>query len=416
MNDCDSFTEWRDWAPGVLSARQVKQLCGALWITGPTKPAQFDLSSMDLTVGAEMWEMPQGAVKPRRKSRDDNADFIDWLKERRLVVLESERLQERRTLERRTTYLVALRERLEDRVALWDADIHGQATAKSSIGRLDVLARLVVDGATEYEGFTPECLRYSSGSLYLEVTPLTFDIELAEGDSLSQLRLFKGAPETSRLRDESISARVLSGTTDHSLSVSLDPDSELEGNPSAFVAEGSNGRVVVDLGKKGKQGVDPTTAWDLQKANRKPESDDGKNRERDDGELFLKIEQNRFYILRSVERITLPSDIAVYCRAIDEAIGEMRIHYAGFVHPRFGIDGKDSQKAWGTPLIFEVRGHDVPVTLRHGERLARLEFYRMSEPCAAGSGSEYSDQELKLSKHFADWPKEQSNDQSDEVE
>lgn len=28
--------------------------------------------------------------------------------------------------------------------------------------------------------------------------------------------------------------------------------------------------------------------------------------------------------------------VAVYCRPSDETIGEMRIHYAGFVHPGFG--------------------------------------------------------------------------------
>src|ERR1039458_4443353 len=91
----------------------------------------------------------------------------------------------------------------------------------------------------------------------------------------------------------------------------------------------------------------------------------------------ITIKKNNFYILRSLERISLPPGVCIYCRAIDETIGEMRIHYAGFVHPLFGRERKE----WGTPLIFEVRGHDVEVTLTDGEKMAHLTFYRMSDHC-----------------------------------
>jgi deoxycytidine triphosphate deaminase len=119
------------------------------------------------------------------------------------------------------------------------------------------------------------------------------------------------------------------------------------------------------------------------------------------------LRKNAFHILRSKERISLPGGIAVYCRAIDETIGEMRIHYAGFAHPFFGRERKD--KRTGTPLIFEVRGHDVKVTLTDGEKMARLIFYRMSEDCKAPRDpkkrrkSGYEDQTLKLSGFFTLW-------------
>jgi len=114
------------------------------------------------------------------------------------------------------------------------------------------------------------------------------------------------------------------------------------------------------------------------------------------------------------ERLSLPKGIAVYCRAIDESIGEMRIHYAGFAHPYFGKNRKDRKE--GTPLIFEVRGHNVDVNLVDDEKLARLEFYRMSEDCepdpsetedSRGERAKelviYNEQELELSKFFRDW-------------
>jgi len=129
----------------------------------------------------------------------------------------------------------------------------------------------------------------------------------------------------------------------------------------------------------------------------------------------LKIQANNFYILRSKERISLPEGVAIYCRAIDETIGEMRIHYAGFVHPRFGTTRSDKKE--GTPLIFEVRGHQVNVSLADGERMANLIFYRMSkdspeeEKKGKGKGKikrrkkSYEDQSLQLSKFFKQWPK-----------
>jgi len=79
----------------------------------------------------------------------------------------------------------------------------------------------------------------------------------------------------------------------------------------------------------------------------------------------------------------------------------MRIHYAGFVHPCFG-DERDDHKI-GTPLIFEVRGHNVKILLTHNEILARLFFYRMSEraiPDSSAKKVSYNDQELNLSTLF----------------
>ena len=100
----------------------------------------------------------------------------------------------------------------------------------------------------------------------------------------------------------------------------------------------------------------------------------------------------------------MPEGVAIYCRASDETIGEMRIHYAGFVHPMFGKCRTDGTQ--GTPLTFEVRGHQVDVSLADGERLANLTFYRMSRDHVKGEGDKtsYDDQSLELSKFFGKWP------------
>ena len=80
----------------------------------------------------------------------------------------------------------------------------------------------------------------------------------------------------------------------------------------------------------------------------------------------------------------------------------MRIHYAGFVHPGFGLNRSDENR--GTPTHFQVRGHDFKATLKHGEKLARLEFFRMSEDATIGDiPGDYEEQSLQLSKFFRDW-------------
>jgi dCTP deaminase len=125
----------------------------------------------------------------------------------------------------------------------------------------------------------------------------------------------------------------------------------------------------------------------------------------------LYIKPDVFYILRSKEKLCVPKGVAIYCRASDETMGEMRIHYAGFVHPHFGLFREDGTQ--GTPLIFEVRGHQVPVSLADKEKMANLIFYRMSEDPPELTEEEkkeeakgYGSQDLKLSTFFEEWPKD----------
>lgn len=227
--------------------------------------------------------------------------------------------------------------------------------------------------------------------MYLEITPMTFNVRVKEGISLSQLRLFRGRPQDSEINGEEVYEPLLhidnGGEMDGSLSVDLQPTLISGHEVCAFYANiMKEDDEPIDLWKRGE--VIPCKYWKFLKS---------------DEQVRLKVHKTRFYILRSKEKISLTSGVAVYCRATDEAIGEMRIHYAGFVHPFFGKERGDDQE--GTPLIFEVRGHDVDVSLKDGEKMARLTFYRMSEPCVKEEKDvSYNKQTLQLSKIFADWP------------
>jgi len=375
---------WSDWIPGVLSKSQVKTLIDQNYIKNVGSAPKLDFSSMDVRVSNEAFELSDGCVKPFGR------DYLSNLQKLGIVRPINARSDGNYLLASRKSYLFKIEERITE---LHHSPIHGTGTAKSSVGRLDVLARLIVDGMDEYEGFVPG--KITGGEMYLEVTPMTFDVLVQPGTALTQLRFFKEAPSESAIRASALAKTVLYDTlegAEATLSADLTPDLIAGHRVVAFSASHrpSGTAAPVPMWKAKSEDVlpNPCDHWKFQFADK-----NGR----------LQIKKDAFYIIRSHEKIWLPPGVAVYCRASDETIGEMRIHYAGFVHPFFGVDRKDGKR--GTPLIFEVRGHDIDVSLRDCEKMARLEFYRMSEDCKPErEDRQYEDQTLRLSGFFAPWP------------
>jgi dCTP deaminase len=368
---------WDNWIPGVLNKKQMEALVGQGLLTVPNDT--IGSASLDLTITSEAYKMKCGSIKP---GGDDRYSVI--LKNMNLAEKLPPPSESIFTLDRQQTYVFKVAERLDS--SFEKIGIYGQATAKSSVGRVDVLARLIVDGMDQYENFDAEVLKGQSGDMYLEITPFTFSVEVQVGKPLSQLRLFYGPPKAVEIYSKEIFRTVFkdSAKCDGSLSVDLENTSIGGLETAAFRATVGANCAPVKLWDSDSL-PSPCENWKLVKT--------GENKR-------LRIENNQFYILRSMEKIRVPAGIAIYCRASDETIGEMRIHYAGFVHPHFGIRN-DGEK--GTPLIFEVRGHQVDVNLRHGERMANLTLYRMSED-AEPDNTKYQKQTLKLSGFFGNWP------------
>jgi dCTP deaminase len=375
---------WNDWIPGVLSKKQVKKLIDENYIMDVgSLSKQLDFSSIDIRVADAAYELGGGCVKPFGR------DYLSNLSRLHLVQPLNPESGGEFMLKSRKSYLFKIKERITE---LLDSPIYGMATAKSSVGRLDVLARLIVDGMDEYEGFDPSMI--SNGDMYLEVTPMTFDVLVRPGTSLTQLRFFKSEPRESLIRARALADTVLTGSrtgSDAILSADLSP---------VIVSRQS---IVAFSASLNRPGTSPVPMWKVSPEESMPKPWNHWKFEFADQNGRLHIKKDRFYIIRSYEKIWLPAGVAVYCRASDETIGEMRIHYAGFVHPHFGVRRSDHQR--GTPLIFEVRGHDIDVSLRHREKMARLEFYRMSEDSEpAAQLGDYDNQTLKLSSFFASWP------------
>jgi len=81
--------------------------------------------------------------------------------------------------------------------------------------------------------------------------------------------------------------------------------------------------------------------------------------------------------------------------------GELRTHYAGFFDPGFGYGAGE---ILGTKIVLEVRPHDVPFMIHHGQTLFKVLFERMHEipekVYGQVAGSSYQFQGLTLSKQF----------------
>jgi len=260
---------------------------------------------------------------------------------------------------------------------------------------MDVIARLIVDGMYQYESLDPGQLKNSTGDMYLEIIPISFDVRVKAGKSLSQLRLFYGHPNESLIENQKFIEGVLLGSGDGNgyLSVDLSNTKIGELDATAF-------RAHIPVTNR----MEPLSLWERQNKRDRPDPCKYWRLDRATDEHRFLLKRDAFYLLRSKERIALPSRVAVYAKPMDETLGEMRIHYAGFAHPYFGLDRKDPA---GTPLIFEVRAHNVDVNLEDKERLAKLIFYRMSEEPKKREGGKrrsYDNQELKLSNFFDDWP------------
>jgi dCTP deaminase len=117
----------------------------------------------------------------------------------------------------------------------------------------------------------------------------------------------------------------------------------------------------------------------------------------------LILDPDEFYILMTKEAIAVPPDFAAEMLPYDTRAGEFRVHYAGFFDPGFGWDPL-SRRAGSSRGVLEVRSHEVPFVLEHGQRVGWLRYERMAERPQALYGREiashYQGQELKLAKHF----------------
>jgi len=282
-------------------------------------------------------------------------------------------------LETGCVYLVPLLESLR-----LPPDIAAATNPKSSTGRLDVFTRVIVDHARAFDTI-PEGY---AGPLYLEISPRTFPILARTGSRLSQIRFRHGE---AKLTDDELQVLhqreiVVTGTEpvfQGGLPLSIDLRGTSTNGLIGYRARRHS--AVIDVDRKGV--CDVLDFWDPLVARNGIES--------------LILDPDEFYILVSREAVHVPPDHAAEMVPFDPLVGEFRVHYAGFFDPGFGHAGAGGT---GARAVLEVRSHEVPFILDHGQIIGRLVYERLSavpdQLYGQGIGSNYQAQGLKLSKHF----------------
>jgi dCTP deaminase len=357
-------------AKGVLPDAELRVLIdtGAIAADTPVTADQVQPASLDLRLGAVAYRLRASFLSGHHATVAE-----------RLPDFEMHRidLTGGAVLEKGCVYLVPLQERL----AL-PADLQAVANAKSSTGRLDLLTRLVTDRGVEFDRIAPGY----TGPIYAEICPRSFSVLVRPGQRLNQLRLRRGkaALDDTALRALHAATPLVDGTAhiDQGLGFSVDLK-PATGTLVGYRAKPHTG--LIDLDGIGAHDVD--AFWEeLHSTN---------------GRLIL--DPGAFYILVSREAVTIPPDHAAEMAPYLALVGEFRVHYAGFFDPGFGHAEAGGTGARG---VLEVRCHEAPFALEHGQIVGRLVYERMAARpdrlYGAGLASNYQGQGLKLSKHFRD--------------
>jgi len=359
---------------GVLPRQHLRELVADGRIHSPTgipdrniQPASLDLTLGDVAYRLRCSFLP-GTSPVRDKLREYGMGELDLT-------------DDGAVLEQNRPYLIPLRERLR-----LPPGIRGRTNPRSSTGRLDVFTRVITDEGGHFD----EVRDGYEGELFLEVVPMSFTVKVRSGITLNQLRLMSGVARLSDTELLELSERdpiIYPGA-------SSEPGDRAVVSDGLFLSVDLAGRSFVGYRAKKSTGL-----LDLDLKNAYEVGDYWERVEPTSGKLILGA--GEFYLLVSRERVRIPPDYAAEMAAYDPTSGELRTHYAGFFDPGFG-DVSDGPP--GTPAVLEVRAHDVPFSLEHGQRLCKLTFERMAarpdELYGEGIGSRYQRQGLALGRQF----------------
>ncbi|HWE98284.1 MAG TPA: 2'-deoxycytidine 5'-triphosphate deaminase [Caulobacteraceae bacterium] len=332
---------------GILPCQSIEDLIarGAMTAVGGLADNQVQPASLDLRLGERAWRvrasfLPGAGRTVAQRLADVAMHELD--------------LTRGAVLERGCVYIAEVRERL----ALPDG-VCARANPKSSTGRVDLFVRLLSDGQPAFDDVADGY----AGPLYLEIAPQTFSVLVRSGTRLNQLRLKRGSPE--RLSTRSVGV-------------------DLTGAICGYRAK--RHAPIIDMDLEG--GHDPGDFFEPLRPQH--------------GELLL--DPGEFYILASKDHVEIPVDQAAEMTPIDPAVGEFRVHYAGFFDPGFGTKEAGGEGSRG---VLEVRSRETPFLLEDGQTVARLVFEPLIERPSrlyGADGSHYQRQGLRLSKHFRAWP------------
>ena len=353
---------------GVIPSHMIETMVtqGQILISEPLQGDQVQPASLDLRLGHIAYRVRASFLAGHR------ATVAERLHEFEMHRID---LSEGAVLEKGCVYLVPLMESLD-----LPPEIEAVANAKSSTGRLDLLTRTITDHGKEFD----RIVKGYSGPLYAEICPRSFSVLVRPGMRLNQIRFRRG---DALLDDVAL-------TNLHAQSPLVSGD--------AVIQDGLGFSVDLSAGRNGLVGYRAkphTGVIDLSRIGAYEPADYWEEICTDTQQIIL--DPGAFYILVSQEAVTIPPEYAAEMAPYLAMVGEFRVHYAGFFDPGFGHAAANGQGSRG---VLEVRCHEAPFVLEHGQVVGRLVYEAMLETPSQLYGrdiaSNYQGQGLKLSKHF----------------
>ena len=374
---------------GILPSQKIREMLSSGEIKGSglskidddqVQPASIDLRLGDYAYPVDTSFLPGKGVKVFEKMRQLDERFDAF----------GINLSKGAVLEKGRVYVIPLQEAISLK-----SEVAAFANPKSSTGRLDILTRLIADEATSFD----QVSEGYKGELFIEVAPRSFSIVVKTGTRLNQLRFRRTRGEGAKAITAAEWKKLLDDgqivdSSDHetnarSIKTGILPftvDLKGSGKDGDIIGYRSKKHVKrIDLERRD---YDPLDFWEpifFHKAS------------------SLILDPDEFYILMTKEAIAVPPEYAAEMLPYDTRAGEFRVHYAGFFDPGFGWDARIN-KAGSSRGVLEVRSHEVPFLLEHGQTVGWLRYERMAARPELLYGqdinSNYQGQSLKLAKQF----------------
>ena len=353
---------------GVLPSQSISKLISKkiIFADREIEKNQIQPASLDLRLGQVAWRIRASFLTGKEKNV---SDLLDEFKMHQINMIEGA------VLEKGCVYLIPIEENFK-----LPSDLSAVANAKSSTGRLDLLTRIITNKGIEFDRIPAGY----NGQLFVEICPRSFSVLVRPGMRLNQIR-FRQCQAV--LTDKELLAL-------HNKEKLIDSVPKIDGGLGFSVdLKPEKGSLV------GYQAKPHTGIIDLNNVRTYKREDFWQEVHSTDSKIIL--DPDAFYILVSKESVHIPPAYAAEMAPYLAMVGEFRVHYAGFFDPGFGhADAGGS----GSRGVLEVRCHEVPFVLEHGQIVGRLVYEKMAEIPEKLYGqnikSNYQGQGLKLSKHF----------------
>ncbi len=373
---------------GILPSQKIEEMLNNGEITAVLRPIDHDQvqpASIDLRLGECAYPVDTSFLPGKRMRVLEKMKQLDGEFEGFRIDL-----RDGAVLEKGRIYVIPLLETINLR-----SEVAAFANPKSSTGRLDILTRLIADRATIFD----QVREGYKGELFIEVAPRSFSVVVKTGTRLNQLRFRRTRgeepkPITSAEWKQLLGEGQIVNFSEHekkakSIKKGVLPFTvDLEGDGTEDCLIGYRAKKHAKRIDLEKRDYDPLDFWEPIHFHKTSS---------------LILDPDEFYILMTKEAIAVPPDYAAEMLPYDTRAGEFRVHYAGFFDPGFGWNA-GTNKAGSSRGVLEVRSHEVPFLLEHGQTVGWLRYERMaSRPellYGQDCNSNYQGQSLKLGKQF----------------